>query len=158
MNKLMALKTNSLEAGFTLVELLTVIAILGVLSGISIASFDSYKAKATYQVAFTSIKNARTAIEGALVEPDTVFNPVALYTQSTPGEITDANARAVLSTFIMAKNTKIYFSFDPSCLSGACISAFVRIRHCGGAEFASWTRQGDGTEVLVENIAGSGCP
>jgi type IV pilus assembly protein PilA len=146
------------QRGFTLIELLTVIAIIGVLSGISIASFDNYRTKAMYQVVTTSIKNARTALEASLVEPDVTFANVPLYTQNLPGEITDVNAKAVLSTFILARNTKIYFSYDPSCLAGACVSAFIRVRHCSGSEFASFLRQGDGTEILVENISGSGCP
>ncbi|MBX7145365.1 MAG: hypothetical protein K1X79_13015 [Oligoflexia bacterium] len=146
------------QSGFTLIELLTIIGTIGILGGMSIAAFQEYKGKATYQVAFSTVSSARSALEAALTEPDATYSNVAMYTQAAPGPVGNASASQLLPGLMLPKNNKIYFSFDPTCLTSACISAVFTARHCSGIQYASWTRFGDGTEILMENVAGSGCP
>lgn len=146
------------ESGFTLVELLTAIVIIGVLSGISIRSFSEYRAKATYQVAVSTLSDGRKALEAALIEPDTSYSSVALLSQTSPGPMTNPAAAALLPGLNLPKNLKVRFSYDTTCTSAACGQAFLQANHCAGTEFIRWQRFGDGTEFLTENLAGSGCP
>lgn len=146
------------ESGFTLVELLTVIAIIGIVSGMAVQSFKTYKAKSAYAVAEQTLVDARIALEAALSEPDAIFPfDLANYSQSTPGEFANPNASSLFPGFRIPRNATVTVNHDPDCVSGACLSKSVEVRHCGGLEYVSWSRFGDGVEIKLEHIDGAGC-
>lgn len=146
------------DSGFTLVELLTVIAIIGVVAGLGLQSFKEYRAKSAYAVAEQTLGDARVALEAALSEPDAAF-PFDLtnLSQSAPGPFADANANSLFPGFRVPKNVKVTVNHDPSCVSGACLSKSVEVRHCTGLDYVTWQRYGDGVEIKLEHISGSGC-
>ena len=144
------------EQGFTLIELLVVIAIVGILSYLGLTSFYVYRADAAYSVANSTYHNARTASESALNDLD--HPPVlAASVQTVQGPISDAATRSYLPGMQMPKNTRIEARYDPTCIAGACESEFIEVRHCLGNEYVQWTRLGDGVEVFLPSLSGSGC-
>ena len=59
------------EKGFTLIELMIVIAIIGILAAIAIPQFNSYRKRAYNASANTDVKNAYTAAQAYFVDlPD----------------------------------------------------------------------------------------
>lgn len=54
---------RSAEKGFTLVELMIVVAIIGILAAVAIPQFASYRVKAYNTAAKSDIKNAKTELE-----------------------------------------------------------------------------------------------
>ena len=59
------------EKGFTLIELMIVIAIIGILAAIAIPQFNSYRKKSYNASAMSDLRNAATAEEAYFVDAQT---------------------------------------------------------------------------------------
>ncbi|MCF8131431.1 MAG: prepilin-type N-terminal cleavage/methylation domain-containing protein [Deltaproteobacteria bacterium] len=59
------------EKGFTLIELMIVIAIIGILAAIAIPQFNSYRKRAYNSSAMSDVKNTATAEEAYFVDAQT---------------------------------------------------------------------------------------
>ena len=139
-----------------MIELLTVIAIIGVLSSLALSSFSLYRASAAYAVANQTLHDARNALEASLVDPDNLPASGA-GTQNFPGEMTGPG-KELLIGLKLPKDMSIDYLYSQECLDSSCEEAVLETRHCKGREFSRWTRFGDGIEVLLEHVAGAGCP
>lgn len=73
---------NRNEKGFTLIELMIVIAIIGILAAIAIPQFNAYRARSFNAAANTDLRNAMTAEEGYFTDHDTYTNLVVDLTGS----------------------------------------------------------------------------
>ena len=56
------------EAGFTLIELMIVIAIIGILAAIAIPQFNAYRARSYNAGALADLRNIETAVEAYYVD------------------------------------------------------------------------------------------
>jgi prepilin-type N-terminal cleavage/methylation domain-containing protein len=61
-------KINRKRSGFTLIELMIVVAIIGILAAIAIPQFKSYRQKAYDRQALTQLKQLATAMEAYYVD------------------------------------------------------------------------------------------
>ncbi|MEE8300036.1 MAG: prepilin-type N-terminal cleavage/methylation domain-containing protein [Desulfatiglandales bacterium] len=83
----MLLKLNKMknQKGFTLIELMIVIAIIGILAAIAIPQFSAYRKRSYNSSAQADIRNAATAQEAYYVDFSTYATAVASITGTTYG-------------------------------------------------------------------------
>jgi len=82
------------EKGFTLIELMIVVAIIGILAAIAIPQFSSYRIKAFNSSAQSDLKNFMTAEEAAYADTQGYVD-VPGTSSGTPARITVAGMTAV---------------------------------------------------------------
>ena len=76
----MFMKFKKGQKGFTLIELMIVIAIIGILAAIAIPQFAAYRKRAQDSAAKSALKNMATAQENYYVQENTYTNQRALLT------------------------------------------------------------------------------
>ncbi len=70
MKQLLKARKNN-QKGFTLVELMIVVAIIGILAAIAIPQFAAYRAKAFNAAAESDLRNFKTTMEASLADTQT---------------------------------------------------------------------------------------
>ena len=84
--------TNKKESGFTLIELMIVIAIIGILAAIAIPQFSAYRTRSYNSAAQADLRNAATAQEAYYVDEQKYrADPQTNLIGSTYGLYTSAN-------------------------------------------------------------------
>jgi prepilin-type N-terminal cleavage/methylation domain-containing protein len=144
------------QHGFTLLELLTVIATIGILSAIALSGMKVYRSNAAYSVAQKTIHDARTSLEAG-VTAETPPGAVPAFSQNTQGAIGDAAASTLMPGMQVPKNVKLQATYDPTCNDGSCFSEMLQVDHCLSENFVRWTRLGNGVEFEFPNQAGGNC-
>jgi len=97
--------TKKNEKGFTLIELMIVIAIIGILAAIAIPQFSAYRQRSYNSSANADLRNAATAQEAYYVDSmtytGTVGDLVGTYGLFTSSGVIFQNVRANTSTYHM---------------------------------------------------------
>lgn len=111
---------NRNEKGFTLIELMIVIAIIGILAAIAIPNFLRYQLKSKTAEAKTNLGAIKTSQEAFRAEWD-AYIPCGL-TLATPSDIkqdwTPAKTNAGFTTLGWAPSGKVYYSYEVATKGG----------------------------------------
>ena len=85
------------ERGFTLIELMIVIAIIGILAAIAIPQFNAYRARSYNAGSNTDIRNIMTAQEAYFIDHDTYSAAIADLTGGYGVQISDGVSASIIA-------------------------------------------------------------
>ena len=149
-------KARSGEAGFTIIELLTIMGVVGVLSALSLTGLKVYKGNAAFGVAETTLGHARTSLEAGILSEEGGVSSVPLTTQKVQGEIIDPLANDLLPALLLPRNVKFQVEYDNGCDNQFCQESMLQLDHCHAENYVRWIRYGDGVAAQLE-LPGSDC-
>ena len=120
----MLLKLNKMkkQEGFTLIELMIVIAIIGILAAIAIPQFSAYRKRSFNSAATSDLRNAATAQEAYFVDEQAYCSTAGTLTGATYGlylsegvtfNITAATTSGYTMTASHAKGDKTFTLSGP---------------------------------------------
>lgn len=151
-------KSAGLQAGFTLIELMIVVAIVGILSAIALPAYQGYIARAQVTSALTELNVAKTNIDEKMVQEITAAEATAM-TGATAASLALIGLPAASSERCSAFNAVV--ATDGTATISCTMSGSATIE---GA-IIKWTRASNGlwtcaTGVSVANakLAPKHCP
>jgi prepilin-type N-terminal cleavage/methylation domain-containing protein len=145
------------ERGFSMVELLTVVAIIGILAKMSLSAFAVYRGKAEFSKAASLYTNARTAATAG--EEDLGSGYSMAFTESTnSGSPLAGSLAAFFPNISMTKDVILGASVSPC--GGATMdpNLIISVKPCrGDGKHIEYIRFCDGTDTTDFSSAGNGC-
>lgn len=90
-------QTNMIQAGFTLIELMIVVAIIAILAAVALPSYQAYTTKAAYSEVILAIGPYKSGVQRCILK-----NPIAACNLGTNGVPISTTTQAVASVTVVA--------------------------------------------------------
>ena len=146
------------ERGFTIIELLVVIVIVGTLGGLAMSQFAVYKADAQYTKAQSSLRDMRTSFQAA--EQEEIIEGAGAGDSLTGTSTVNAPLAGNLATLFPgiqpSSEVKIHAQWFPRRCEGSNgtqLEQFFKATSCEAKMATSYARHCDGTEINLSRQA-----
>jgi len=138
--------------GFTMIELLISIAIIGILASLALTSFTIYRQDAEYSKAEADLRNSRTAMEAGSQDLADGYSLALTYSDVVGGVLVDPLAE-VMPQGATSKDVRLGASYE-SCDGGAPgdLNQYIIASSCKANKSISYSRFCNGIEVLVSEL------
>lgn len=143
------------ESGFSLLELLSIVCIIWVLSGLAMQSYKLYQKRAYDSAADQMLNTIKVALESGRIE-DSLTDPPEwrFVTINQPEQVNDPNVTEFLPGLVYQAHVELSVERNGECEMGQmgnhCITEWIEVRHCKGETVKAWWRFRDGTENRAE--------
>ncbi len=140
-----------------MIELLTVIVIIGILAQLALTGFMVYRGKAEFAKAESLYRNARTAATAGEEDAGTGFTMAYTETTDTGGPLAGALAQ-FYPTLNAPKDVILGSSVTPCAGSTFDPNVVLVVKPCrGDGKHIEYTRFCNGIETVDNRVAGNGC-
>ncbi len=137
--------------GFSILELLFTIVIIGILSSILTKSYSIYKEKAQHSNAMTLFGQARTALEGGKISSESFPDEIMTVEHMGPGLAEGEFGQLLLQGIVLPENMRVFLRHTPNCENDLCVEDVLTVRHCQTKKMATLTQFRSGSYVMNLN-------
>lgn len=163
------IQMNHTQKGFTLIELMIVVAIIGILAAVAIPQYQDYTARSQVTRVVGEVNALKTGIEDALQRGATIVegyqdnipaNEIAIAYDSTKSNLLDAGAGNANGVTITAGGTATptVEAFLGGQASAAVTGAVVEISRDAQGRWACIITNGANVAGWKDSYAPAGCP
>ena len=138
--------------GFTMIELLIAIAIIGILASLALTSFTIYREDAEYSKAESDLRNSRTAMEAGSQDLPDGYSLALTYSDITGGVLANPLSE-VMPEGASSRDVRLGASYE-SCAGGAPgdLNQFIIASSCKANRSISYSRFCNGLEVIIPEL------
>lgn len=142
------------QQGFTLIELMIVVAVIGVLSAIAIPQYQKYVAKAEVASALATLTGLKTNIEAYTIE-NGIFPPNADLEELGAPEEMDLGVISLSGHD--GNQGNLAFTFNPSTTHSVSSLVSEKTFYLGRNDKGTWTCKNSGVKPLDEELLPRNC-
>ena len=145
-------KYRTSEKGFTLIELMIVVAIIGILAAIAIPNFIRFQLKAKSSEGKVNLAAIRTAEEGYMAEYGN-YVASAISNIGTSSKVTFTAADTGFNTLGWAPEGKVYFSYGVDINSDSFFATATADIDGDGTNYQTWGYKKTSLDTAVTPVA-----